>query len=182
MLRSLLSTALTSTLCLAAFPALARENHAILIGANQYQNLAERWWLKGPANDVQLVAEYLTTDAPVPFAPENVTVLTDGVDGYEDPTLEAIRTAFAELTERAQPGDFVYLHFSGHGTQAPAKDPDSELDGLDELFLPVDIGAWSNQVGEVENALVDDEIGVMIDALRAKGADVWAVFDSCPAS
>lgn len=179
MLRSLLTTALTSTLCLAAFPALARENHAILIGANQYQNLAERWWLKGPANDVQLVAEYLTTDAPVPFAPENVTVLTDGVDGYEDPTLEAIRTAFAELTERAQPGDFVYLHFSGHGTQAPAKDPDSELDGLDELFLPVDIGAWSNQVGEVENALVDDEIGVMIDALRAKGADVWAVFDSC---
>ncbi len=170
---------LTTALCLAALPALARENHAILIGANQYQNLAERWWLKGPANDVQLVATYLTTQAPVPFAPDNVTVLTDGVAGYEAPTLAAIRAAFAELTAEVQPGDFVYLHFSGHGTQAPALDPSTELDGLDELFLPVDIGPWSNQIGAVENALIDDEIGALIDGLRAKGADVWAVFDSC---
>lgn len=175
MLRTLLATAL----CLAALPALARENHAILIGANQYQNLEERWWLKGPANDVQLVAGYLTGNAPVPFDAENITVLTDGVAGYDAPTLAAIRTAFSELTEKLQPGDFVYLHFSGHGTQAPAADPASELDGLDELFLPIDIGPWSDKVGAVENALVDDEIGAMIDGLRAKGANVWAVFDSC---
>ncbi|AZL59756.1 caspase family protein [Tabrizicola piscis] len=175
----MLRTLFASALCLAALPALARENHAILIGANQYQNLAERWWLKGPANDVQLVAGYLTTNAPVPFEAENVTVLTDGVAGYDAPTLAAIRTAFADLTAKVQPGDFVYLHFSGHGTQAPALDPASELDGLDELFLPVDIGAWSDQVGAVENALVDDEIGTLIDGLRAKGANVWAVFDSC---
>ncbi|MCU0829852.1 MAG: caspase family protein, partial [Tabrizicola sp.] len=170
---------LSTALCLSALPALARENHALLIGANQYQNLEERWWLKGPANDVQLVATYLTSQAPVPFAPENVTVLTDGVAGYDAPTLAAIRTAFADLTAEVQPGDFVYLHFSGHGTQAPALDPATELDGLDELFLPIDIGPWSDQIGAVENALVDDEIGALIDGLRAKGANVWAVFDSC---
>jgi hypothetical protein len=170
---------LSTALCLAALPALARENHALLIGVNDYTNLPERWWLKGPANDVALVAEYLTTDAPVPFAAENVTVLSNGIDGGTDPTLAAIRQAFADLTEKAQPGDFVYLHFSGHGTQAPAADPDSELDGLDELFLPSDIGKWSDQVGAVENSLVDDEIGSLIDGLRAKGVDVWAVFDSC---
>lgn len=166
-------------LCLTALPAVARENHALLIGANQYPALEERWWLKGPANDVQLVATYLTTQAPVPFAAENVTVLADGVPGSTAPTLGAIRDAFAELTAEVQPGDFVYLHFSGHGTQAPALDPATELDGLDELFLPVDIGPWSDQVGEVQNALVDDEIGGLIDGLRAKGANVWAVFDSC---
>ncbi|CAN1494125.1 Caspase domain containing protein [Paracoccaceae bacterium] len=171
----LLSTALT----LVALPALARDNHALLIGVNQYPNLDERWWLKGPSNDVSLVATYLTTEAPVPFATENVTVLSDGVAGATVPTLEAIRTAFADLTAEVQPGDFVYLHFSGHGTQAPALDPSSELDGLDELFLPSDIGKWSDKVGVVENSLVDDEIGTMIDALRAKGVDVWAVFDSC---
>jgi hypothetical protein len=115
----------------------------------------------------------------VTFAAQHVTVLSDGVAGAEAPTLAAIRGAFAELTAEVQPGDFVYLHFSGHGTQAPALDPTTELDGLDELFLPVDIGPWSDQVGAVENALVDDEIGAMIDGLRAKGADVWAVFDSC---
>lgn len=175
MLRALLASAL----CLAALPALARDNYALLIGANQYQNLDERWWLKGPANDVQLVASYLTTQAPAPFDPANVTLLSDGVPGATPPTLAAIRAAFADLTARVQPGDFVYLHFSGHGTQAPALDPATELDGLDELFLPIDIGPWSDQIGAVENALVDDEIGALIDGLRAKGAHVWAVFDSC---
>ncbi len=170
---------LTTALCLAALPALARENHALLIGVNAYPNLDERWWLRGPSNDVALVAEYLTTEAPVPFAAGNVTILSDGIDGAADPTLAAIRAAFANLTARVEPGDFVYLHFSGHGTQAPALDPATELDGLDELFLPADIGPWSNQIGAVENALVDDEIGALIDGLRAKGADVWAVFDSC---
>lgn len=170
----LLCTALTLTPTLAV-----AENHALLIGANTYPNLAEDFWLKGPANDVRLVHTYLTTAAPVPFDPANVTVLADGIEGAPAPTLAAIRAAFADLAQKAAAGDFVYLHFSGHGSQAPAKDPASELDGLDELFLPVDIGPWNDSVGEVENALVDDEIGQMIDAIRAKGAHVWAVFDSC---
>ncbi len=174
-MRSLL---LSTALCLLAAPALA-ENRALLIGANQYPNLKEDFWLKGPANDVRLVETYLTTAAPVPFAPENVTVLADGLPGHQAPTLAAIRAAFADLADKAQPGDFVYLHFSGHGSQAPALDPATELDGLDELFLPVDIGPWNDSVGTVENALVDDEIGQMIDAIRMKGANVWAVFDSC---
>jgi hypothetical protein len=174
-----MKTLFTIALCLTALPAFARENYALLIGANQYPSLEERWWLKGPANDVQLVATYLTTEAPVPFPADHVTVLSDGVAGAEAPTLGAIRGAFADLTAEVRPGDFVYLHFSGHGTQAPAKDASTELDGLDELFLPVDIGPWSDAVGEVQNALVDDEIGALIDGLRAKGANVWAVFDSC---
>lgn len=170
---------LSSALALCAMPALARENYALLIGANEYRNLDERWWLNGPKNDVEMVRDYLLTEAPVPFAADHVTMLTDGVEGVEPATLQAIRDAFAELTAKAQPGDFIYLHFSGHGTQAPATDDPNELDGLDELFLPVDIGKWNDGVGHVENALVDDEIGAMVDALRAKGADVWVVFDSC---
>lgn len=176
MFRNLL---LSSALALVALPVLARENHALLIGANEYRNLEERWWLNGPSNDVELVRDYLLTSAPVPFTAGNITLLADRIDGAEPATLANIRAAVADLTARVQPGDFVYLHFSGHGTQAPAADPASELDGLDELFLPVDIGKWSDQVGHVENALVDDEIGQMIDGLRARGADVWVVFDSC---
>ncbi len=164
---------------LLATTATARENYALLVGASQYPALDEKYWLKGPANDVQLVRTYLETQAPVPFPADHVTTLADGVEGASDPTLAGIRTAFADLTAKVQPGDFVYLHFSGHGTQAPAADPATELDGLDELFLPRDIGSWSDETGHVENALVDDEIGAMIDGLRAKGANVWAVFDSC---
>ncbi|GAB1478828.1 hypothetical protein MASR2M74_13840 [Paracoccaceae bacterium] len=176
MLRRML---LTSALTLLALPALARENYALLIGASTYPGLDQKYWLKGPANDVKLVQTWLTTEAPVPFAPGNVAVLADGLEGAQAPTLAAIREQMAALADKVQPGDFVYLHFSGHGTQAPAADPDSELDGLDELFLPTDIGPWSDEVSAVENGLVDDEIGRMIDALRGKGANVWAVFDSC---
>ena len=170
---------LSAALALCALPAVARENYAILVGASTYPALKEQYWLKGPANDVALVRTYLTNEAPVDFPQANVAVLADGIAGAPAPTLAAIRGAFADLTAKVQPGDFVYLHFSGHGTQAPSAHPETELDGLDELFLPVDIGKWSDDAGHVENALVDDEVGTMLDALTAKGADVWVVFDSC---
>lgn len=177
--RFLGGVALAALMGLAALPALARENYALLIGANEYANLDPQYWLKGPSNDVKLVASYLKTAAPVPFAAQNVAVLSDGIEGAARPTLGAIRTAFSDLTAKVQPGDFVYLHFSGHGTQAPALNPEDELDGLDEMFLPVDIGPWTDTTGTVENGLIDDEIGLMLDGLRAKGADVWVVFDAC---
>ncbi len=170
---------LAAALAFCAWPVMARQNHAILIGASTYPGLKEQYWLKGPKNDIALVQRYLTTAAPVDFPAGNVTVLADGIEGAPAPTLAAIRAAFADLTARVEPGDFVYLHFSGHGTQAPAANPEAELDGLDELFLPVDIGPWSNDAGGVANALVDDEVGAMLDALTDRGADVWVVFDSC---
>lgn len=162
-----------------ATPALA-ENYALLVGASTYENLDERYWLRGPANDVALVRGYLIETAPVPFQAENITVLADGVEGADgEPTLAGIRAGFAALAAKVGPEDFIYLHFSGHGTQAPALDPETEIDGLDELFLPVDIGPWNDSVGAVENALIDDEIGTLIDSLRVSGATVWAVFDAC---
>ncbi|SEP75952.1 caspase family protein [Thalassovita taeanensis] len=169
----------TALALLAAVPAVARENYALLIGASTYPALDQRFWLKGPANDIDLVQTYLTSNPALPFAPDHITILADGIPGQTAPTLSAIRDGFAALAATVQPGDFVYLHFSGHGSQSPAIDPDAELDGLDELFLPVDIGPWDDSVGTVQNALVDDEIGQLIDSLRDKGADVWVVFDSC---
>ncbi len=178
-MRLLRTTALTGMLALAGLSAQARDNHALLIGASTYPALHERFWLRGPANDIELVSTYLQSNPVAQFAPENITVLADGVAGGTPPTLQAIRDGFAHLAATVQPGDFVYLHFSGHGSQAPALDPATETDGLDELFLPVDIGPWQDTVGTVQNALVDDEIGQMLTAIRARGADVWVVFDSC---
>ena len=169
-----------AALALLSVPAAARESYAILIGASTYPNLREMFWLKGPGNDIDLVATFLQQNPALPFERDNMIILADGLEGADgDPTLAAIRAAFAEIAGRVQPGDFVYLHFAGHGSQSPAADPDSELDGLDEIFLPVDVGLWSDSVGHVENALVDDEIGRLIDSLRFGGADVWAVFDAC---
>ena len=172
-------TTLTAlALCTTATLAWA-ENHALLVGASTYPNLEERYWLKGPANDVDLVATYLKSNPSVAFSADNITILADGIEGSQPPTLAAIRSAFSDIAAKVTAGDFVYLHFSGHGTQAPAPEGSDELDGLDELFLPVDIGPWQDEIGTVSNALVDDEIGQLIDSIRAKGADVWVVFDSC---
>jgi len=167
------------TLLLSLVSSTAQERYAIVIGVSEYPSLPKSAWLRGPKNDARLVSEFLAENPGVPFKRENIIVLADGIDGADLPSLARIRTAMANMAARVQKDDFVYLHFSGHGTQAPASKGSGEIDGLNELFLPRDIGKWDDQVKEVKNALVDDEIGEMINNIRAGGAFVWAVFDSC---
>lgn len=169
----------TFAMSLGARIAEARTNWAILVGVSDYPGLDEGLQLKGPANDVALARAYLKANPAAPFDDEHIIVLADGVEGAGEPTLANIRSAFSSLTGKVAAGDFVYLHFAGHGSQAPAANPEGEPDGLDELFLPKDIGPWKSSVGEVENSLTDNEIGRLIDGLLAKDAAVWAVFDSC---
>ena len=72
----------------------ARTNRAVLVAVTKYPNV-QGADLVGPNNDAQLVREFLTTSAPVPFAPENVTVLADGIDGaLASPTRQAILDNF----------------------------------------------------------------------------------------
>ena len=90
-----------------------------------------------------------------------------------------ITAALADLAGKVQRDDFVYLHLSGHGAQQPQAKTGNETDGLDEIFLPNDIGKWVNRDKGVPNALMDDEIGAALDAIRDKGAFIWVVFDCC---
>lgn len=160
--------------------ALAVTGHALIVGVSRYPSLDEQMQLDGPKYDSELVASYLRKQRPRLFMPENIKLLADGVAGAQTPSRDNIEQGMAAIAQKAATGDFVYLHFSGHGSQQPSKPGDpTEPDGRDELFLPADIGAWDDGVGKVRNALVDDEIGSMIGAIRKKGAFVWVVFDSC---
>ncbi|RIK86598.1 MAG: peptidase C14 [Hyphomicrobiales bacterium] len=156
-----------------------RTNHALLVAVTAYPNLPPKASLVGPNNDASLVRQFLLANAPVPFAPENVTVLADGIDSAGSPTRTAIRGALDRLTGSVKAGDFVYLQFSGHGTQQPAIDPSLEPDGMDECFLPADTGMWQDRSKGIPNALVDKEIRDHLQAIRDKGAFIWAVFDCC---
>jgi len=152
----------------------------MIVGVSKYQSLGEQMQLDGPKYDAEMVSKYLRRQKSALFHKENLLVLADGIPGSQSPTKRAIQDGMANIAKKAGEGDFVYLHFSGHGSQQPAKPGDtSETDGLDELFLPSDIGKWQDAIGTVENALVDDEIGEMIGNIRKKGAFVWVVFDSC---
>lgn len=175
--RSLFFAASLCCALLAASPGQAApKRHALLVGVTSYQNLHERAHLRGGSNDVQLMRDVLRENG---FAPADITVLASEIDGAQPPTLANIRTAMQELASAANPGDFVYLHLSGHGSQQPAAAGSNEADGLDEIFLPVDVGRWNGRIGAVDNALVDDEVNTLIARIRDRGAFVWAVFDSC---
>ena len=85
------------------------------------------------------------------------------------------------LMQRVQRGDQVVLHWAGHGVQVPQAADTSrpEPDGLDEVFLTADTQAWDAERQRLPQAVVDDQIGAWMDALVDRGAQVFAVFDSC---
>ncbi len=180
--RSLLAATALGALALGAATGIAeaRTNRALIVAVTKYPNFPEKNWLVGPNHDSRLVREYLEANDIAPFDAGNVTVLADGVDGAKSsPTHAAILGELKTLADESQAGDFVYIHFSGHGSQQPELVKGSETDGLDEIFLPSDTELWRDRTTGVPNALMDDEIGAALDAIRAKGAFVWFVVDAC---
>ncbi|WP_442580034.1 caspase family protein [Mesorhizobium sp. ASY16-5R] len=169
--------------CLAAIsaaPAMARTNYAVLVAVTAYPNLPPKVALVGPNHDAVLVRDYLETRAPVAFDAKNVSLLADGVDrATASPTHANILAALKSVADKAERDDFVYIHLSGHGAQQPEIKAGSESDRLDEIFLPSDTGKWVDQSKGVPNALMDDDIGAALDAIRDKGAFVWFIIDAC---
>jgi hypothetical protein len=150
----------------------------VVVGVGQYEHLDASLALDGPPNDVPLMVTWLRRQG-VPR--DHLTVLADQVahaDGL--PTRAAILGALQALPERMAPGDIAFLYFAGHGSQQPEGGTQwSKTDGMDEIFLPRDVGRWDSASGRVEGAIVGNEIGRTVQALRARGIFVWMVFDSC---
>ncbi|SMH32345.1 caspase family protein [Mesorhizobium australicum] len=176
---SLLAAMAFATLCGGTLEAGARTNRALLVGVSEYPNLPKGDWLEGPKNDAGLVRDYLVSNPTAPFAAVDVTVLASNTEGAEAPTRAAILKGLANLAAKAEAGDFVYIQFSGHGSQQPAIEPSTEIDGKDEIFLASDVAKIDPSTKQVPNAILDDEIGAALDAIRDKGAFVWVVFDAC---
>ncbi|WP_413700596.1 caspase family protein [Psychromonas sp. KJ10-10] len=159
-----------------SFTLQAKETFAVIVGVSEYPTLEKNLSLVGPKYDALRVRDMLLQQG---VQPQNIQLLADGVEKATLPTKVNIVNAMKSLTERVKAGDFVYLHFSGHGSQQPAMQGSDLSDGLDEIFLPRDIGAWSAQIGLIENSLTDNEMNVILTEIRNTGANVWAVFDSC---
>lgn len=164
------------------------KKHALLIGVAQYDDPAIRS-LSGPRNDVILLWRYLTANG---FDAADVRVLAEGLPQgptiptpFAAPTRAQIVDGLRDLAARAQASDFVIVHYSGHGTTQPetarsaASNP--EAGDRDQVLLPKDAGAYDKEARTIRNGVVDDEIGDALDAIRAKGATVWAIVDACHA-
>jgi hypothetical protein len=155
----------------------AERIHALLVGVSEYPALDQQMWLSGPRNDVALYRDLLLDRG---LARQDIIVLADGLEGAADPGRQAVMDALDALAGKVAAGDFVFMLFAGHGSQQPARaGDDAETDGLDEIFLPRDIGRWDGERAAVPNAITDNELGTAIERIRERGAFVWAVFDNC---
>ena len=97
------------------------------------------------------------------FLPRNIRTLQD-----DQATREGIVSAFRQqLIERAEPGDVVVFHYSGHGHRITDDDGD-EPDGYDEVLVPYGARARFEEGYAGEEHLRDDDLGRLVWELRTK--------------
>ncbi|KAG6482152.1 metacaspase-5-like [Zingiber officinale] len=135
---------------------------AVLIGCNYPGTKAE---LRGCINDVKRMRLCLVERFG--FAEDDITVLIDTDDSYTMPTGANIRRALASLVADAQPGDILFVHYSGHGTRVPAETGDDDDTGYDECIVPCDM-----------NLITDDDFRDFVNKIPV-GCKITIVSDSC---
>lgn len=155
------------------------EIRAVLVGVSDYQTLDAD--LKGPANDVRLMAEMLVLRG---IDPDLITALTSDPTGFPEgvatgaPRRDAILAALNVAARGSAPGDTLVFYFSGHGAQAPDLSGD-EGGGYDEILLPADATGWKGSIGAVENAILDDELQTWAQDALSRGVRVVGLIDAC---
>ncbi|HEV7517697.1 MAG TPA: caspase family protein [Thermoanaerobaculia bacterium] len=172
--------------------------HALLIGIDAYleNRLPDGSFypqLGGCVRDVSRVEEFLRTGLEVPAErivkltaslPEVLPQVTRGnaawprpvEPGERWPTYENMVAAFQAITAAANPGDEVYVHYSGHGGRAVTHYPETKgVGGWDEALVPIDIGDPGVRY------IRDLEVARLVKDMVDKGLRVTLVFDSCHA-
>ena len=97
-------------------------------------------------------------------------------------TKARIIASFKSLTNKCQRGDVVYIHFSGHGQQVTDINGDEWPDSLDEAWIPYDAYLTYGEKDRGEKHLIDDEINVLLTAIKNKIGDkgkMLVVVDAC---
>lgn len=155
-----------------------RASHALLIGISDYAGSTGVKSLMGPPNDIQLVRDVLRKRFGV--VDKNIITLLE-----DQATHSAIRKAFEELAVRVKEGDFVYIHYSGHGSTRENK---NERGGYDQTW--VTYGSRNKNFSAPDNRdVLDKEINLWLQPLYRKAQaaakekndpiDIVFVSDSC---
>ncbi|XP_042519636.1 metacaspase-5-like [Macadamia integrifolia] len=135
---------------------------AVLIGCNYPGTKAE---LKGCINDVRRM--YGCLIERYGFAEEDITVLIDTDHSYTQPTGKNIRRTLDNLIGSAKPGDYLFVHYSGHGTRLPAETGEEDDTGYDECIVPCDM-----------NLITDVDFRELVDKVPER-CRITIVSDSC---
>ena len=134
---------------------------ALLVGINDYPGTYND--LMGCVNDVQNMQNLLLT--MFGFAAQDIATLTD-----RGATTSNILKGLEALVSKAQPGDLLIFHYSGHGSQVTDAEGD-EPDKLDEILCPYDLD-WKSKM------IRDDDLSKIFSSLPA-GVHLEVFLDSC---
>ncbi|KAI9684130.1 MAG: hypothetical protein M1829_003400 [Trizodia sp. TS-e1964] len=151
-------------------------HYAILIGVNAYPNRP----LKCCVRDVQKIKNYLKSSlrnfvdiqiiAASQTGPESSATAEEGVPW---PSRDNVISAFERVNSRARAGNFVYIHFSGHGTRKPSSGNFSNKSSGDLALVLL------NGKKDRECYLVGFELAGLLKAMVDKGLVVTLVLDCC---
>lgn len=151
----------------------AQTNRALIVAVGDYPK--ESGWNRIHAvNDCNLIVPLLKANG---YKNADIKILPD-----EKATKQQIVKEFQNLASKTRPGDYIYIHLSGHGQQM-ADDNGDEADGLDEAFVPYNAQfRYKPGLYEGENHLRDDELEQLIDAIRIRAGEngnVVVLLDAC---
>ena len=147
----------------------AQTKRALVIGIGEQKD--KNWAKINGDKDVPYVHQMLS-DAGY----KDVQILING-----QATKAEIVAAFKDLTTQCKLDDIVYIHFSGHGQLVTDVNGDEE-DGWDEAWIPYDAYKKYCKEDKGEKHLVDDEIYVLLTAIKKKIGDqgkLLVVVDAC---
>jgi len=156
--------------------------HALLIGIDNYKPNRLYKSLKGAVRDINLVDTFLRETLKLPAErihrltspnQEDTALLAARSAQEQEPTYANIVNTFKDITESAQPGEQVYIHYSGHGGRATSIYPFKQ-EPNDEGIVPMDIGDT-----EEGRYLRDAEMTTLLKRMTDKGLIVTMILDSC---
>jgi len=155
--------------------------YALLIGIDGYNPNRLYKNLKGAVRDINLVASYLLETLKIPservfkLTSPNLEVAETIETKDPKPTYENIVAQFNAITKIAQPGEQVYIYYSGHGGRATTIYPELRggADQYDEGIVPMDVGDREGRY------LRDVELTTLLKRMTDKGLIVTVIIDSC---
>ena len=111
------------------------KKRSLLIGCNYFKQ--EDATLKACHDDIRSMRDYIINVHGFPEDKDLMTVLLDD-NMHQPPTHYNIVQALKSLSEKSQPGDAVFVQFTGHGSRVLDDTRDSESESYDEVIVPSD--------------------------------------------
>jgi len=144
------------------------KKRSLLIGCN-YSNIPEVS-IKACHDDIRSIKDFIVNVHGFPEAKGLMTILLDD-DNHKHPTHTNITEAFKNLSEHSQPGDAVFVQFSGHGCRTLDSSIDSDVETYDEAIIPSDF----RNSGIIRDTLI---FKTLLAPMRY-GVTVTSLFDCC---